>query len=38
MSFTICTLDAYNLYVRYRFGQTFPGVRSGASGASRWSN
>jgi endonuclease/exonuclease/phosphatase family metal-dependent hydrolase len=28
---TICTFNANNLYVRYRFGRTFPGDRSAAS-------
>lgn len=28
MTFTICTFNANNLYVRYRFGQKFPGDRS----------
>ncbi|MCC6523880.1 MAG: hypothetical protein IT373_14575, partial [Polyangiaceae bacterium] len=28
---TICTFNANNLYARYRFGQTYPGDRSGKS-------
>lgn len=31
MAHTICTFNVNNLYVRYRFGQTFPGDRSAAS-------
>jgi endonuclease/exonuclease/phosphatase family metal-dependent hydrolase len=31
MSHTICTFNVNNLFVRYRFGQTFPGDRSGKS-------
>jgi endonuclease/exonuclease/phosphatase family metal-dependent hydrolase len=31
MPVTICTFNANNLYVRYRFGSTFPGDRSGRS-------
>lgn len=29
---TIATFNANNLYVRYRFGQTYPGDQSGKSG------
>ena len=28
---TLCTFNANNLFVRYRFGQTFPGDMSGKS-------
>ena len=31
MPMTICTFNANNLYVRYRFGTSFPGDRSGRS-------
>jgi hypothetical protein len=31
MSTTVCTFNANNVFVRYRFGQTFPGDMSGKS-------
>lgn len=31
MAITLCTFNANNLFVRYRFGQTFPGDMSGKS-------
>jgi hypothetical protein len=31
MPITLATFNANNLYVRYRFGQTFPGDMSGKS-------
>jgi hypothetical protein len=31
MPTTLCTFNANNLFVRYRFGQTFPGDMSGKS-------
>jgi hypothetical protein len=31
MATTLCTFNANNLFVRYRFGQTFPGDMSGKS-------
>ena len=33
MSHTLCTFNANNLYARYRFGEIFPGDRTGASRA-----
>jgi hypothetical protein len=31
MAVTLCMFNAHNLFVRYRFGQTFPGDMSGKS-------